>query len=75
MVSVSVGQPFAGHTKEGIGLGSSRADLITAYGEPTATNTPPDGSSELLRFDQRGIQFVLHDGKINQLIVFFKPPK
>ena len=75
IVSVSVGQPFAGHTKEGIGLGASRADVIKEYGEPTATNTLPNSSFELLRYEQRGIRFSLHDGKIDEIVVAFKPKK
>jgi hypothetical protein len=31
---VTIAQPFAGRTKEGIGIGSSRAEVIRAYGEP-----------------------------------------
>jgi hypothetical protein len=60
--------PFAGHTREGIGLGSSRADVIKAYGEPTiAKSTGP--SIELLRYDLLGIKFQLHDGSVDWIDV------
>ncbi|HEX3857027.1 MAG TPA: hypothetical protein VHY30_07010, partial [Verrucomicrobiae bacterium] len=56
--NVGVRPPFAGHTKEGIGMGASRADIIKAYGEPTATKLiQPD--SEVLRYDSLGVRFQL----------------
>ena len=56
---------FAGRTKEGIGIGSSRADVISAYGEPTATESI-DGRPgfEVLRFKPLGLVFEIGDGKV-----------
>src|SRR5208283_5854307 len=69
--SVGVRPPFAGHTKEGIGMGASRADVIKAYGEPTAAKLiQPD--SEVLRYDSLGVRFQLQDGKVDLIVVTFK---
>jgi len=72
--SVGVRPPFAGRTKEGIGMGASRADIIKAYGEPTAAiQIQPD--SEVLRYDPLGVRFQLQDGKIDLMVVTFKNTK
>jgi hypothetical protein len=67
---------FAGHTKEGIAIKSSRADVIQAYGEPTRTETL-DGkpSGEILRYRQQGLYFRLRDGKVDTIGVIFHPPQ
>jgi hypothetical protein len=68
---------FAGHTKEGIGLGSSRADVIHAYGEPTAVEDGGDGwpNSEVLRYRPLGLYFRLQDGGVDTIGVIFRAPK
>ena len=65
---------FAGHTKEGIGIGSSRADVISAYGEPTVTE-PMRGNSgaETLKYKPLGLDFHIKDGVVSLIAVFFKP--
>jgi hypothetical protein len=67
---------FAGRTKEGIGIGSSRADVIRAYGEPTAIKTI-DGKPdyEALRYKPHGLVFELRDGKVDAIGVFFYRPR
>jgi len=60
---------FAGHTTEGIGIGSSRADVISAYGEPTVTETM-HGDSETLKYKPLGLDFRISDGKVNLIAVF-----
>jgi hypothetical protein len=64
---------FGGHTKEGIGIGSSRADVINAYGEPTATG-PIDGEPGLgvLKYRKLGLVFGIGDGKVFRILVSFK---
>ena len=64
--------PFAGHTKEGIGMGSSRADVVGAYGEPPVVTTPKPGF-EMLRYNARGIWFQLHDGRVDWIDVISRP--
>ena len=72
--SVGVSSPFAGRTKEGIGMGASRADIIKVYGEPTAAKpVPPD--IEVLRYEQLGVRFQLRDGKVDLIVVTFKTTK
>jgi len=64
---------FAGRTKEGIGIGSSRADVISAYGEPTATESI-DGKPgfEVLRYRPLGLVFEIGAGKVHSIAVIFK---
>jgi hypothetical protein len=71
---VTMEHPFAGHTKEGIGIGSSRADVIGAFGEPTVAK-PGTSGYEFLRYKKLGLVFQLHDGKIDMFSVFFQATK
>ena len=71
---VSVGPPFAGRTKEGIGIGSGRADVIKAYGEPT-TAKPIQPHFEGLRYESISLRFQLHDGTVALSGVVFKTTK
>ncbi len=59
---------FSGRTREGIGLNSTRQDLIKAYGEPTSSEKFV-GSTESLRYDSLGITFTLEAGKVYHMIV------
>jgi len=64
---------FAGHTKEGIGIGSSRADVITAYGEPTATkHENVDKENEVMIYESLGLHFHIRNGKVYLIAVYFK---
>jgi hypothetical protein len=63
--------PFAERTKEGIGLGSSRADVIRAYGEPSAAKITKPGF-ELLRYSPSRMSFQLHNGVVDWIDVFAK---
>jgi hypothetical protein len=72
--SVGVRTPFVGRTKEGIGIGSSRADIVKAYGEPTASK-PIRSDVEVLRYEALGIRFQLVDGKIDSIVVILKGSK
>jgi hypothetical protein len=60
---------FAGHTKEGIGIGASKAEVIKAYG------TPPDIESHtnyehLIYYKTHGINFVIKNDKVDEISVF-----
>ena|ERR1035437_2767870 len=70
---VTVEHPFTGRTKEGVGIRSSRADVIQAYGAPTVAKPGPAGY-EFLRYTKLGLVFQLHDGKVDMMSVFFNPP-
>ena len=64
---------FAGHTKEGIGIGSSRADVIKAYGQPTATQSMGGKSGfEELRYKSQGLMIEIKEGKVYSIAVIFK---
>jgi hypothetical protein len=71
---VTVEHPFTGRSKEGIGIGSSRADVIKAYGEPTVAK-PGTAGYEFLRYSKLGLVFQLHDGKVDMMSVFFPATK
>ncbi len=66
---------FTGRTKEGIGMASTRDEVVKAFGEP--------GSAEKLRFGLEslsypslGLTFTLDGGKVHHMIVRFStlPP-
>ena len=59
---------FHGKTKEGIGLGSTRADLISVYGQPSADEKFP-GDRESMKYDSLGITFSLEGSKVHHMIV------
>jgi hypothetical protein len=59
---------FAGRTKEGIGMHSTREDVVKAYGEPTE-NEKFRGGLESLKYQPLGITFTLEGGKVHHMIV------
>jgi hypothetical protein len=59
---------FTGHTKEGIGLTSTREELLKAYGEPSSSEKLR-GGTESIRYDRLGITFTLEAGKVYHMIV------
>src|SRR4051812_48214750 len=72
----AIKKSFAGHTKEGIGIGSSRADIIRVYGEPTKIETQGDLSNyEILRYIPLGLFFTVHEGKVDTMALIFKTTK
>jgi hypothetical protein len=67
---------FAGHTPDGIGIGSSKEDIVRAYGEPTAVESDPKTPDiEVLRYKSLGLFFMLRDGKVLGMAVIFQPQK
>jgi hypothetical protein len=69
---VTLFPPFAGRTKEGIGMGASRADVISAYGQPSVAKVAKPGF-ELLRYDSIGLKFQIHDGRVDWIDTIAKP--
>jgi hypothetical protein len=59
---------FAARTREGIGMTSSRAEVIKTYGPPTETELPPTGH-EILRYKPLGLAFTLQDQKVHYISV------
>jgi RNA polymerase sigma factor (sigma-70 family) len=68
------GVDFKGHTKEGIGIDSSRDDLIKAFGQPTSAK-PWATDQEQLEYKPIGLTFVLQKGKIFHIIVNLRKPR
>ena len=65
---------FKGRTKEGIGMDSSRADVIRAYGEPTEIDRSYPGH-EALKYQPLGLDFTLQNGKVHHMVVNLRPAK
>src|SRR6516162_2052257 len=59
---------FTGRTKEGIGMKSTRADVMKAYGEPEKSDKFRLGL-ESLTYPALGLTFTLEDGKVHHMIV------
>jgi hypothetical protein len=64
---------FQGRTKEGIGMYSTRDEVIKAFGEPTASEKLPNGL-EWLQYQSLGITFSLEAGKVHHMMVRLAPP-
>src|SRR6266853_3880531 len=59
---------FTGRTKEGMGMLSTRDELIKAYGEPTESEKFI-GGIESLQYAPLGITFTLERGRVHHMIV------
>jgi hypothetical protein len=59
---------FTGRTREGIGLRSTREELLKVYGQPSVEEKLR-GNTESLRYDPLGITFTLENGKVYHMIV------
>jgi hypothetical protein len=67
---------FVGHTQEGIAIGSSRAEILQAYGEPSKTETSEATPGvEILRYHKQGLFLSLRGGKLKAIGVIFHYPK
>jgi hypothetical protein len=67
--SLTVFPPFAGRTRRGIGMGSHIADVVQAYGEPTAVNPTTDPGAVILKYDNAGIRVQLRNGQVDWMMV------
>ncbi len=65
---------FAGRTKEGIGMNSTRQEIISAYGEPTESQMMR-GGLESLKYEPMGITFTLEGGRVHHMIVRLRGPQ
>jgi len=54
-------------TKKGIGMGSSKEDVVKAYGEPSSTKQMP-GGAVTLRYNQLYSEFLLRDDKVTYMM-------
>jgi hypothetical protein len=73
-VNDSLAKAFTGRTKEGLGLGSRRADIVKAYGEPSRVEKAPAGR-ESLKYSHLGLTFSLLEGQVYHVIVDFRAAK
>ena len=56
---------FAGKKKEGVGIGSTREEIISAYGQPDRTGTDDNkGVIATLFYDELRIRFPVWQGKV-----------
>jgi RNA polymerase sigma factor (sigma-70 family) len=62
---------FKGHTKEGIGMESTREEVIKAFGQPT-TAKPWGPGQEQLEYKALGLTFILESGKVFNILVDFR---
>ena len=65
---------FTGRTKEGIGMYSTRQEVLKAYGEPTEAKKMV-GGLESLQYQAQGITFTLEGGKVHHMIVRLRGPQ
>jgi hypothetical protein len=68
MFNIQCVKPFAGVTKEGLGIGSARAELIAAYGNPSQDQHFDHGDQNLW-FASLGTSFYLEKDRVTSLIV------
>jgi hypothetical protein len=59
---------FQGRTKEGVGLLTSKTDLIRILGDPSRNDQRPTGI-ESMRYDSLGITFALEQGQVYHMII------
>ena len=60
---------FTGRTKEGIGMGATREQIVAAYGQPDRTGTDAKGYFENLHYDKLRIKFSLWQDKQTSMIL------
>lgn len=58
---------------DGIGIGSTRAQVVERFGQPEFDPTTPDGTGTLMYRRTRGVEFVLRDDKVSAVGVFAPP--
>jgi len=71
---VTLISPSTSHTKEGIGMGSSRPDVIRAYGEPSSDKIGANSGSkaEFLGYSPSHMSFQLREGKVDWMKISTK---
>ena len=69
VVSVQAGQNFKGKTREGIGIGSSKADVVRAFGVPDKTEPNTDTSASIC-YHERGLRLKIStNGNVEHITV------
>ncbi|HEY1662845.1 MAG TPA: hypothetical protein VGI03_10540 [Verrucomicrobiae bacterium] len=72
--SISVSPHCTLQTKEGVGIGSSRAAVIKAYGEPTSAKVNARGF-EALTYQRLGLVCELKDNTVDSMTIIFDTAK
>jgi RNA polymerase sigma factor (sigma-70 family) len=65
---------FKARTKEGIGMGSSRSEVVLAFGQPTSTERLPLNEERLV-YKPIGLSFALQNGTVHHIKVDLAPSK
>jgi len=65
---------FTGRTKEGIGMNSTRDDILKAFGDPGSAEKMRFGL-ESLTYPSLGLTFTLEAGKVHHMIVRLRAPE
>jgi RNA polymerase sigma factor (sigma-70 family) len=71
------GVVFSGHTTEGLGIGTTREELIQKLGEPTSVEKDagdPTGE-ERLDYQTPGLTFAIREGKVFHIVVNLRKRK
>jgi hypothetical protein len=63
---------FTGRTKEGVGMNSTREEVVKALGEPTESEVLR-GGQESLKYQPLGITLTLEGGRVHHMIVRLRP--
>lgn len=67
---------FKGRTKEGIGMGSSREEVVKALGQPTSAKLwDARRNQEQLEYKTLGLDFLLEKGNVFHVIVDLRKPQ
>ena len=73
VLAAGVGAALRSHkTDKGIGFQSDRAEVVTAYGTPTAVTVPEGGQTNLI-YDEIGVTFRIFNGGRVRIIYIFRP--
>jgi hypothetical protein len=67
---VGVSAPFTGRTKEGLGIGDSRATVIQVYGQPTDVMSLKPGY-DVIKYKSLGLNFEFYEDKVNMIATVF----
>ena len=67
-------EPFNGSTAEGIRIGSTRAEVIQAYGETDQVKTTKSGS-ELMHYAKPMMRFYFKEEKVTEIVIDLLKPK
>ncbi|MDA7667866.1 hypothetical protein N8611_02540, partial [bacterium] len=74
-VNDPLAKAFKGRTQEGLGIGSTHADIVKVYGEPSNGAKTIGQGGEMLEFKAIGITFTLKDDQVYNISIDFRAGK